>query len=88
MCLGIPGRVVAWVEDSDQLLARVEVTGVARDINVALVRDEGLELGDWVLLHLGFAVSIIDEAEATRALEGLHLLGRRYDEDVGLPTGD
>lgn len=81
MCLGIPGQVVGWVDDTDQL-ARVEVTGVTRNINVGLVRDDGLALGDWVLIHVGFAMSIVDEAEAARAMEGLRLLGEQFDTEV------
>ncbi|HSK98336.1 MAG TPA: HypC/HybG/HupF family hydrogenase formation chaperone [Euzebyales bacterium] len=81
MCLGIPGQVVAWVDDTDQL-AKVEVTGVKRNINVGLVRDEGLEIGDWVLIHVGFAMSIIDEDEAATALDGLKLLGEQFDTEV------
>jgi hydrogenase expression/formation protein HypC len=81
MCLGIPGQVVDWVDDTDQL-AKVEVTGVKRNINVGLVRDEGLEIGDWVLIHVGFAMSIIDEEEAATALQGLKLLGEQFDTEV------
>ena len=81
MCLGIPGQVVAWVDDTDQL-AKVEVTGVKRNINVGLVRDEGLEIGDWVLIHVGFAMSIIDEQEAAAAMDGLKLLGEQFDTEV------
>jgi hydrogenase expression/formation protein HypC len=81
MCLGIPGQVVAWVDDTDQL-AKIEVTGVQRNINVGLVRDEGLEIGDWVLIHVGFAMSIIDEEEAATALQGLKLLGEQFDTEV------
>ncbi|MBW3620865.1 MAG: HypC/HybG/HupF family hydrogenase formation chaperone [Actinobacteria bacterium] len=81
MCLGIPGQVVEWVDGTDQL-ATVEVTGVTRKINVGLVREEGLELGDWVLIHVGFAMSIIDETEAAEALEGLRMLGTEYEDEV------
>jgi hydrogenase expression/formation protein HypC len=81
MCLGIPGQVVAWVDDTDQL-AKVEVTGVTRNINVGLVREEGLEIGDWVLIHVGFAMSIIDEEEAATAMEGLKLLGEQFNTEV------
>lgn len=82
MCLGIPGRVVSWVDESDDLLAKVEVTGVTRTINVGLVRDDGLQLGDWVLIHVGFAMSIIDEAEAADAMQALRLLGEQFDTEV------
>jgi hydrogenase expression/formation protein HypC len=81
MCLGIPGQVVSFVEETDQL-AKVEVTGVKRNINIGLVKDEGLEIGDWVLIHVGFAMSIIDEGEAARALDGLRLLGEQFDTEV------
>jgi hydrogenase expression/formation protein HypC len=81
MCLGIPGQVVGFVEETDQL-AKVEVTGVTRNINIGLVRDEGLKVGDWVLIHVGFAMSIIDEEEANLALEGLRLLGEQFDTEV------
>ena len=81
MCLGIPGQVVGWVDDTDQL-AKVEVTGVKRNINIGLVRDEGLEIGDWVLIHVGFAMSIIDEDEAELAMNSLRMLGEQFDTEV------
>jgi hydrogenase expression/formation protein HypC len=81
MCLGIPGQVVAFLDENDQL-AKVEVTGVKRNINISLVRDEGLDIGDWVLIHVGFAMSIIDEEEAAKAMEGLKLLGEQFDIEV------
>jgi hydrogenase expression/formation protein HypC len=81
MCLGIPGQVVAFLEETDQL-AKVEVTGVTRNINIGLVKDEGLEVGDWVLIHVGFAMSIIDEEEAEQAMAGLRLLGEQFDTEV------
>jgi hydrogenase expression/formation protein HypC len=81
MCLGIPGQVVEFVADNADL-AKVEVAGVRRTINVALLEDEGLQLGDWVLIHVGFAMARIDEEEARLALEGLQLLGRAFEEEV------
>jgi hydrogenase expression/formation protein HypC len=81
MCLGIPGQVVDFLAETDQL-AKVEVTGVRRNINIGLVKDEGLEVGDWVLIHVGFAMSIIDEDEAARAMEGLKLLGEQFETEV------
>ena len=81
MCLGIPGLVVEWVDDNDHL-ARVDVAGVRRTINIGLLEGEGLELGEWVLIHVGFAMARIDEAEAERALEGLQLMGRAYEDEV------
>lgn len=76
MCLGIPGRVVT-IDPTNPHLAMVEVTGVRRAINVGLLDEEGsrAQVGDWVLIHVGFAMSKIDEEEAARALEGLRLMG-------------
>ena len=81
MCLGIPGRVTAFDEVNPHL-ATVEVTGVRRRINVGLLEDEGLAVGDWVLIHVGFAMSRIDEEEAQRALDGLRLMGAGFDEEL------
>jgi hydrogenase expression/formation protein HypC len=81
MCLGIPGLVVGFVDDHEHL-ARVDVSGVARIINVGLLEDESLELGDWVLIHVGFALSKIDEVEAHEALLGLQLMGQAYDDEL------
>ena len=81
MCLGIPGRVVEFV-DSARQLARVDVSGVKRTINVGLVEPEGLAAGDWVLIHVGFALSRIDEAEAKRTTEFLLTLDGAYDDEL------
>ena len=61
---GIPGQLVELV-DSNEHLARVDVSGVTRIINVGLLEDEQLQPGDWVLIHVGFAMSKIDEEEAS-----------------------
>lgn len=63
MCLGIPGRVVARLDDG---LARVDVSGVRRDVSVAFTPD--VEAGEWVLVHVGFALARIDEDEARATL--------------------
>jgi hydrogenase expression/formation protein HypC len=81
MCLGIPGMVVELVDDNDHL-AKVEVAGVRRMINIGLLEDEGLQPGDWVLIHVGFAMARIDEEEAQRALEGLQLMGQAYTDEI------
>ena len=81
MCLGIPGQVVEKLEVHEHL-ARVDVAGVGRIINIGLLEDEGLEVGDWVLIHVGFAMSKIDEEEAALALSGLELLGAAYTEEL------
>src|SRR3712207_9261743 len=64
MCLGIPGRIVE-ILDEDTYLAKAEVGGVRRNINIGLVHhdEERIEVGDWVLIHVGFAMSKLDEAE-------------------------
>ena len=74
MCLGIPGQLVELSQDSDQL-ARVDVAGVRRMINVGLLEDEALAPGDWVLIHVGFAMSKIDEDEAAWRSRRCKLMG-------------
>tara|TARA_R110001583_G_scaffold177418_2_gene332513 strand:- start:13247 stop:13525 length:279 start_codon:yes stop_codon:yes gene_type:complete len=78
MCLGIPGQIIT-ITDAEKLLAKVDVSGVKREINIAcIVSDEHpVEacLGDWVLVHVGFAMSRIDEDEAARTLQILEELG-------------
>lgn len=81
MCLGIPGEIVE-MRAGHEHLARVNVTGVTRVINIGLLEDENLQCGDWVLIHVGFAMSKIDEAEAQMALEGLQLMGQAYADEV------
>jgi hydrogenase expression/formation protein HypC len=81
MCLGIPGQLVAFVDEHDHL-AKVDVAGVTRVINIGLLEDEQLQLGDWVLIHVGFAMSKIDEEEAATALASLQLMGQAYDDEL------
>ncbi|MCU1494960.1 MAG: hydrogenase assembly chaperone HypC/HupF [Acidimicrobiaceae bacterium] len=81
MCLGIPGQLVELVDTNDQL-ARVDVSGVTRIINIGLLEDEQLAPGDWVLIHVGFAMSKIDEDEAALALASLQLMGQAYDDEL------
>jgi hydrogenase expression/formation protein HypC len=81
VCLGIPGQITAFSDVHDHL-AKVEVSGVTRIINVGLLEDENLQLGDWVLIHVGFAMSKIDEAEAALALASLQLMGQAYDDEL------
>lgn len=81
MCLGIPGRIVEFVDDSHHI-AKAEVSGVRRNINVGLVLPDGLEVGDWVLIHVGFALSKIDEDEAKRTTDYLTQLGDLYVDEV------
>jgi len=81
MCLGIPGEVVELV-DENRHLAKVDVAGVRRNVNIGLLEDESVVPGDWVLIHVGFAMAKIDEDEAQRALEGLQLMGQAYTDEV------
>ena len=78
MCLGIPGQVVEVLSDYDGQLALVDVQGARRRINLGLLEpDDGApSAGDWVLIHMGFAMERIDEAAAKEALAGLELMGR------------
>jgi len=83
MCLAIPGRIVEIV-DEDLQLAKVDVSGVRRTINISLVNDdeEKVQLGDWVLIHVGFALSRIDEAEAQATLQALKQIGEAYEQEL------
>ena len=80
MCLGIPGQVVDKVEAYGGQLALVDVEGAQRKVNIGMLEDQTLEPGDWVLIHMGFAVERVDEAGAQRALAGLELMGRPRDD--------
>lgn len=81
MCLGIPGQLVEWVE-VENYLAKVDVSGVQRTISVRLLADTGIDEGDWVLVHVGFAMAKINEAEAAITLEQLRKLGTEYDDEL------
>ena len=81
MCLGIPGEVVELYADRADL-AMVDVSGVRRAINIGLLEDENIQPGDWILIHVGFALSKIDEEEAAAALAFLQGIGQAYDEEL------
>jgi hydrogenase expression/formation protein HypC len=86
MCLGIPGEIVR-ITDAETNLATVDVGGVRRVVNVGLLDD--VTPGDWVLVHVGFAMSKIDEVEAQATLAMLAGLGQAYtDELTALRTSD
>jgi hydrogenase expression/formation protein HypC len=76
MCIGIPGKVLSVGEDIHQM-AEVEVCGVTRGVNIALVceGDPAELVGQWVLVHVGFAMSVIDEVEAQETLIALEQIG-------------
>jgi hydrogenase expression/formation protein HypC len=85
MCLGIPGKVVELVADNDQL-AIVDVVGAQRRVNIGLLDPGTLAPGDWVVIHVGFAMEKIDREKADEALSGLELMGRAMPENER-PTG-
>jgi hydrogenase expression/formation protein HypC len=83
MCLGIPGQIIDIVDDENSI-AKVDVSGVRRNVSVALVRPEGIEPGDWVLIHVGFAMSKIDEVEAHETMKALLLMGQPYADELDM----
>jgi hydrogenase expression/formation protein HypC len=83
MCLAIPGQVIEFVDEANRL-AKVDVAGVRRTVNVGLLDadDGGAQPGDWVLIHVGFALSKIDEEEAHATLELLRGMGQDFDDAI------
>lgn len=82
MCLAIPGKVIEMV-DTERHIAKVEVAGVRRNVNIGLLTGgEAPGLGDYVLIHVGFALSKIDEREAMETLRMLEGLGEAYTEEI------
>jgi hydrogenase expression/formation protein HypC len=84
MCLGIPGQIVE-ISDPAQLRAKVEVEGVRREVSIALIGLDGPDsarVGDWVLVHVGFAMAKIDEDEARETLDALKALGDLYEQEL------
>jgi hydrogenase expression/formation protein HypC len=83
MCLAIPGQIIEFVDEPNRL-ARVDVAGVRRTINVGLLDAEGdgAQPGDWVLIHVGFAISKVDEEEARATREQLERMGADYEQEL------
>ena len=84
MCLAIPGQVQEIVDEQNRL-ARVEVAGVLRNVNIGLLDSEGEAAagpGDWVLIHVGFAMSKVDEDEAQATLRLLQQMGDAYEQEL------
>ncbi|MEN3357733.1 MAG: hydrogenase expression/formation protein HypC [Mycobacteriales bacterium] len=82
MCLAIPGEVVELLPGNGDQLAMVDVVGVRRRINVGLLEGEPLRPGEWVLIHVGFAMSKVDEEEAAEALRMLELMGQAFTDEL------
>ena len=81
MCLGIPGTIVE-IDAEQPDLAKVDVSGVRRMINIGLLENENVQPGDWILIHVGFALSKIDEEEAASAMSFLEGIGTAYEEEL------
>ncbi len=79
MCLAIPGQVIEIV-DSANNLAKVDVAGVRRNVNIGLLG--GVGPGDWVLIHVGFAISQVDEEEARATRDLLVRMGADYEQEL------
>jgi hydrogenase expression/formation protein HypC len=85
MCLAIPGEVVE-VGAGRPELAKVEVSGVRRTVNIGLLAEPPAP-GTWVLIHVGFALSVVDEAEARATLALLEDLGQAYEDELAAMAG-
>ncbi|MDW5593859.1 HypC/HybG/HupF family hydrogenase formation chaperone [Conexibacter stalactiti] len=83
MCLAIPGQIIELVDEANRL-ALVDVAGVRRTVNVGLLDADGRAavVGDWVLIHVGFAISRVDEAEAAATLALLQGMGEDYQREL------
>ena len=83
MCLAIPGQIVEIVDEANRL-ARVDVAGVQRTINIGLLDADGTAVGpgDWVLIHVGFAMSRVDEEEARATRDQLERMGSDYEAEL------
>lgn len=83
MCLAIPGEVLEVVDEANRL-AKVDVAGVRRNVNIGLLDEggEGVGPGDWVLIHVGFAISKVDEEEALATRRLLEGMGADYEREL------
>jgi hydrogenase expression/formation protein HypC len=83
MCLAIPGQILEVV-DSERQLAKVDVAGVRRNVNIGLLEVDGASVGagDWVLIHVGFAISKVDEEEARSTRDLLVRMGADYEREL------
>jgi len=79
VCLGIPAQIVELV-DAEARIAKAEISGVRRNISVALCPEA--EVGDWVLVHVGFALAAIDEQQARETIVLLEQMGEAYEQEL------
>jgi hydrogenase expression/formation protein HypC len=82
VCLAIPGQLVEFLPGNNDQLALVDVVGAKRKINIGLMEDVALEIGDYVLVHVGFAMSKVDEKEAAETLAMLELMGQAFTDEL------
>lgn len=87
MCLGIPGQMVATIPCYGDQLVLVDVLGAQRRVNIGLLEDQRLAPGDWVLIHMGFAVERVGATAAAEALAGLEMMGRARTDDPERSAG-
>jgi hydrogenase expression/formation protein HypC len=81
MCLAIPGQIIEMLPGHPHL-ATVDVSGVRRSVNIMMLADEAVQPGDWVLIHVGFAMAKIDVQEAQASLALLEELGQAYRDEL------
>ncbi|MFP5353187.1 MAG: HypC/HybG/HupF family hydrogenase formation chaperone [Actinomycetota bacterium] len=82
MCLGIPGEIVEIVDPVNDI-AKIDVGGVKRNVNIGLLKgDDAVGVGDWVLIHVGFALSKMDAEQAASTLDFLEGLGEEYEDEL------
>ena len=81
MCVGVPGRIIEILPEHPHL-ARVDVRGAERRVNIGIVEGDGAQPGDWVDIHLGMAVSILDESEARATLQFLEEMEQAMSEGI------
>jgi hydrogenase expression/formation protein HypC len=83
VCLAVPGQIVEMVDEANRL-AKVDVAGVRRNVNIGLLDEdgEGVVPGDWVLIHVGFAISQVDEDEALATRRLLERMGEAYEQEL------
>jgi hydrogenase expression/formation protein HypC len=83
MCLAVPGQIVEVVDEANRL-AKVDVAGVQRNVNIGLLDADGTSAGpgDWVLIHVGFAISQVDEEEALATRRLLRQMGAEYEQEL------
>ncbi len=83
MCLAVPGQIVEVTDEANRL-AKVDIAGVQRNVNIGLLDSDGTSVGpgDWVLIHVGFAISKVDEEEALATRRLLEEMGAEYEQEL------